>query len=100
MVQGVASWYGPAFYGRTTVNGERFRNGTLTAAHRTLPFVKEVRDINLSNGHCVVVRINDMGRSNTTGDRFRSWRCIPAQNDAGGGSAGEARDPRLGRLIV
>ena len=35
VVQGAASWYGPGFYGRTTANGERFRKGTLTAAHRT-----------------------------------------------------------------
>ena len=59
--QGAASWYGPGFYGRTTANGERFSNGTLTAAHRTLPFGTKVRVTNLSNGRSVVVRINDRG---------------------------------------
>ena len=57
VVQGAASWYGPGFYGRTTANGERFRKGTLTAAHRTLPFGTRVRVTNLSNGRSVVVRI-------------------------------------------
>ena len=61
VVQGAASWYGPGFYGRTTANGERFRKGTLTAAHRTLPFGTKVRVTNLSNGQSVVVRINDRG---------------------------------------
>ena len=61
VVQGAASWYGPGFYGRTTANGERFSKGTLTAAHRTLPFGTKVRVTNLSNGRSVVVRINDRG---------------------------------------
>ena len=61
VVQGAASWYGPGFYGRTTTNGERFRKGTLTAAHRTLPFGTKVRITNLSNGQSVVVRINNHG---------------------------------------
>ena len=61
VVQGAASWYGQSFYGRTAANGERFRKGTLTAAHRTLPFNTKVRVINLSNGRSVVVRINDRG---------------------------------------
>ena len=59
VVQGAASWYGPGFYGRTTANGEHFRKGTLTAAHRTLPFGTKVRVTNLSNGRSIVVWIND-----------------------------------------
>ena len=58
---GVASWYGPGFYGRRTANGEIFRKGTLTAAHRTLPFGTIVRVINLENGRSVNLRINDRG---------------------------------------
>jgi rare lipoprotein A len=58
---GVASWYGPGFYGRRTANGETFRKGTLTAAHRTLPFGTMVRVTNLENGRSVNVRINDRG---------------------------------------
>ncbi len=59
--RGQASWYGPGFYGNRTANGETFRPGTLTAAHRTLPFGTMVRVTNLSNGRSTVVRINDRG---------------------------------------
>lgn len=58
---GMASWYGPGFYGNRTANGEVFRPGTLTAAHRTLPFGTKVRVTNLWNGRSAVVRINDRG---------------------------------------
>ncbi|WP_418292076.1 septal ring lytic transglycosylase RlpA family protein [Methylobacterium durans] len=58
---GVASWYGPGFHGRRTVNGERFNTHALTAAHRSLPFGTQVRVTNKSNGRSVVVRINDRG---------------------------------------
>ncbi|MCP9887954.1 septal ring lytic transglycosylase RlpA family protein [Cyanobium sp. ATX 6A2] len=59
--QGTASWYGPGFFGNRTANGEVFRPGTLTAAHRTLPFGTRVRVTNLNNGRSTVVRINDRG---------------------------------------
>lgn len=58
---GHASWYGPGFYGGRTANGERFTRGTLTAAHRHLPFGTRVRVTNLRNGRSAVVRINDRG---------------------------------------
>jgi rare lipoprotein A len=58
---GQASWYGPGFYGNRTANGEVFRRGTLTAAHRNLPFGTMVRVTNLYNGRSAVVRINDRG---------------------------------------
>ena len=58
---GEASWYGPGFYGNLTANGEVFRPGTLTAAHRTLPFGTKVRVTNLWNGRSTIVRINDRG---------------------------------------
>jgi rare lipoprotein A len=58
---GQASWYGPGFYGGRTANGERFTRGTLTAAHRHLPFGTKVRVTNLWNGRSAVVRINDRG---------------------------------------
>ena len=61
VIRGAASWYGPGFYGRTTASGERLRKGTLTAAHRTLPFGTRVRVTNLNNGRSVIVRINDRG---------------------------------------
>ncbi len=58
---GEASWYGPGFYGNRTANGEVYKPGTMTAAHRTLPFGTRVRVTNLWNGRIAVVRINDRG---------------------------------------
>jgi rare lipoprotein A len=58
---GVASWYGPAFYGHRTANGEIYNAGDLTAAHRTLPMPVNVRVTNLDNGKSLVVRVNDRG---------------------------------------
>lgn len=59
--RGQASWYGPGFYGNRTASGEVLRRGTLTAAHRTLPFGTKVRVTNLWNGRSTIVRINDRG---------------------------------------
>ena len=58
---GEASWYGPGFFGNRTANGEVFRPGTMTAAHRTLPFGTKVKVTNLRNGRETIVRINDRG---------------------------------------
>ena len=89
VVQGAASWYGPGFYGRTTANGERFRKGTLTAAHRTLPFGTQVRVTNLSNGRSVVVRINDRGP-------FKDHRVI----DLAHGAASQLKMMQAGQVPV
>ena len=59
--QGVASWYGRDFHGRSTASGEPFDMHGLTAAHRTLPFGTPVEVRNPANGKRVVVRINDRG---------------------------------------
>src|SRR5579871_4823268 len=58
---GVASWYGPTFYGKYTANGELYDGGALTAAHRTLPMPVNVRVTNLENGKSIIVRVNDRG---------------------------------------
>jgi rare lipoprotein A len=58
---GLASWYGSAFHGRKTANGEIYDMGELTAAHPTLPLPSYVRVTNLANKRSVVVRINDRG---------------------------------------
>lgn len=58
---GIASWYGPTFYGKNTANGELFDGDGLTAAHRTLPLPVNVRVTNLDNGRSLVVRVNDRG---------------------------------------
>jgi len=59
--RGSASYYAAKFHGRRTASGERFDNGEMTAAHRTLPFGSLVRVTNHANGKSVVVRINDRG---------------------------------------
>jgi len=58
---GIASWYGPTFYGKRTANGELYDGNALTAAHKTLPMPVNVRVTNLDNGKSIVVRVNDRG---------------------------------------
>jgi rare lipoprotein A len=58
---GIASWYGPTFYGHRTANGEVYNGDELTAAHRTLPMPVNVRVTNLDNGRSIIVRVNDRG---------------------------------------
>lgn len=59
--EGLASWYGDAFHGRLTANGEVFDMASLTAAHPTLPIPSYARVTNLSNGKSLIVRVNDRG---------------------------------------
>ena len=59
--EGLASWYGHPFHGRSTSSGETYNMYDLTAAHRTLPFGVRVRVHDLENGQSVEVRINDRG---------------------------------------
>lgn len=58
---GIASWYGRAYHGRTTANGEVFDMNAYTAAHPTLPLPSLVRVTNLENGRSMVLRVNDRG---------------------------------------
>ncbi len=58
---GAASWYGSAFHGRLTANGEVYDMTHLTAAHPTMPLPSYARVTNLKNGSSVVVRVNDRG---------------------------------------
>jgi rare lipoprotein A len=58
---GIASWYGPTFYGHHTANGEIYDGTEFTAAHRTLPMPVNVRVTNLDNGKSIIVRVNDRG---------------------------------------
>ena len=58
---GVASWYGSAYHGRLTANGELFDMNALTAAHPTLPLPSLVEVTNLENGRRMVLRVNDRG---------------------------------------
>jgi len=59
--EGAASWYGDAFHGRLTANGEIYDMTHLTAAHLTMPLPSYARVTNLSNGSSVIVRVNDRG---------------------------------------
>lgn len=59
--EGLASWYGPDFHGRSTANGEVFDMNSLSAAHVTLPMPSYVRVTNLANRRSVIVRVNDRG---------------------------------------
>ncbi len=59
--QGLASWYGDAFHGRLTANGEVYDMTHLTAAHPTMPLPSYARVTNLENGSSVIVRVNDRG---------------------------------------
>jgi rare lipoprotein A len=59
--EGWASWYGTAFHGRLTANGEVFDRDSVAAAHPTLPLPSYVRVTNVVNKRSMVVRVNDRG---------------------------------------
>ena len=58
---GKASWYGSAFHGRRTSNGEVYDMRSVTAAHPTWPLPSYVRVTNVTNGRSMIVRLNDRG---------------------------------------
>lgn len=58
---GHASWYGDAFHGRKTANGEVYDKHSYTAAHPTMPLPSYARVTNLSNQRSMIVRVNDRG---------------------------------------
>jgi rare lipoprotein A len=58
---GMASWYGDAFHGRRTANGEVYDMRSLSAAHPTMPLPSYARVTNLGNGYSMIVRVNDRG---------------------------------------
>lgn len=60
-VVGTASWYGDAFHGKPTANGEAFDMHLASAAHATLPLPCIVEVTNLDNDRSVQVRVNDRG---------------------------------------
>ena len=59
--EGVATFYGQEFQGKTMASGARFDMRSLVAAHPTYPFGTIVRVTNLGNGRQVRVRIVDRG---------------------------------------
>ena len=58
---GLASWYGSAFHGRLTANGEVFDRHSVAAAHTTMPLPSYARVTNVQNGRSMIVRVNDRG---------------------------------------
>ncbi|MGL4636532.1 MAG: septal ring lytic transglycosylase RlpA family protein [Beijerinckiaceae bacterium] len=58
---GMSSWYGDAFHGRKTANGEVYDKYAYTAAHPTMPLPSYARVTNQSNGRSIIVRVNDRG---------------------------------------
>ena len=58
---GYASWYGDAFHGRRTANGEVYDMAAISAAHPTMPLPSYARVTNLDNGRSIIVRVNDRG---------------------------------------
>jgi rare lipoprotein A len=63
--EGIASWYGDAFHGRLTANGEVYDMEAISAAHPTLPIPSYARVTNLKNGRSIIVRVNDRGPYHT-----------------------------------
>ena len=59
--EGWASWYGTAFHGRLTANGEVFDRASVAAAHPTMPLPSYVRVTNTVNKRSMIVRVNDRG---------------------------------------
>ena len=58
---GLASWYGEAFHGRRTANGEVYDRYSVSAAHPTMPLPAYARVTNLLNNRSIIVRVNDRG---------------------------------------
>ena len=60
-VTGIASWYGPGFYGRRTSSGAVYNQDDLTAASTLFPLGTQLAVTNLTNGRSVEVVVNDHG---------------------------------------
>ncbi|WP_332688409.1 septal ring lytic transglycosylase RlpA family protein [Bosea sp. (in: a-proteobacteria)] len=58
---GTASWYGEAFHGRRTANGEVYDRHGISAAHPTMPLPAYARVTNVVNNRSIIVRVNDRG---------------------------------------
>ena len=63
--EGLASYYGREFHGKTTASGIRFDMNALVAAHPSYPFGTLLRVTNLANGRSATVRVVDR---RSTGD--------------------------------
>ena len=59
--EGLASYYGAAFHGKTTASGRRFDMNAMVAAHPSYPFGTVLRVTNLANRRQVRLRVVDRG---------------------------------------
>jgi hypothetical protein len=59
--EGVASWYGPDFYGNRTADGTVLKRDSLWVAHRTLPLGTKIQFTNPNNGKKIVLEVKDRG---------------------------------------
>jgi rare lipoprotein A (peptidoglycan hydrolase) len=59
MDKGMASWYGPGFFGNDTACGEPLERGTIGVAHKTLPCGTRV--VFYANGHWLSAEVIDRG---------------------------------------
>lgn len=58
---GLASFYGPGFWGHKTASGKRMLPRDMTAAHISLPLGTVIKVTNQHNGRSVIVCVNDRG---------------------------------------
>jgi len=59
--EGIVSYYGERWNGKTTANMEIYDCNLLTCASPTLPFNTILKITNLDNNKSVIVRVNDRG---------------------------------------
>ena len=59
--EGKASYYSNKLQGNKMANGQPYRKGKLTAAHKTLPLGTKIKVTNRQNGKKVKVKITDRG---------------------------------------
>ena len=91
--EGLASYYGPGFEGKTTASGTRFDMNAMVAAHPSYPFGTVLRVTNVTNGRAVDVRVVDRGPS-------RGPRADGVIIDVSYGAAGALDFIREGRTRV
>lgn len=58
---GIASWYGPRFYGKRTSDGTKLRRNSRWIAHKTLPLGTRVRITDIKTGRSVEAQVKDRG---------------------------------------
>ncbi len=57
----LASWYGPAFYGRRLSSGKLYRSNAVFVAHRTYPFGTRLAITDLKTMKTIVAPVEDRG---------------------------------------